>query len=376
MNNALVDLRRTLHQYPERSGEESSTAQLIVDFVSLYQPSHCIRDLGGHGVAFRYVFGSAGPTLVIRCELDALPIQEANNFMHRSKHDGISHKCGHDGHMAIVAGLSMWLQHAQFTKGTVVLLFQPSEETGQGAAAVLTDPDFLKLDPTHVFALHNLPGEPLHAICIKEGVFTATVQSLCIRLFGKKAHAAEPEHGINPTVAASELIQELAALENGEHGDSNFALLTPICIDIGAPNYGISPGTGELHYTIRTWSVAVMERVEAKIRELVSAIAEKHDLDQQMEWFEYFPETINDSAGVKLIKKVAVVNRLEVLHKTVPLRFGEDFGWFSKRYSTVFFGLGAGENQPQLHHADYDFPDELIQTGIRMFKGLISEILE
>ncbi len=376
MNDNLIKLRKTLHQYPDLSGKEGATAQRIVDFISLYQPSHCIRDLGGNGVAFSYVFGSAGPTLTIRCELDALPIQEANKFMHRSKHDGISHKCGHDGHMAIVAGLSIWLQHAQFTKGTVVLLFQPAEETGQGAAAVLANPDFLKLDPTHVFALHNIPGEPLHSICIKEGVFTATVQSLCIRLFGKKAHAAEPEHGLNPTVAASELIQELAALENGEYEDSNFVLLTPVCIDIGERSYGISAGTGELHYTLRTWNVAVMGQVETKIRVLVSVIAEKHNLDQQMEWFEYFPATVNDSAGVKLVKKVAAANRLEVLHKTVPLRFGEDFGWFSQRYTSVFFGLGAGEDHPPLHHTDYDFPDDLIQTGIKMFKGLISEILE
>lgn len=376
MNDILIDLRRTLHQYPDLSGRESFTAQRIVDFISLYEPSHCIRDMGGHGVAFSYVFGSVGPTIIIRCELDALPIQETNEFMHRSQHDGISHKCGHDGHMAIVAGLSAWLQQAPFKKGTVVLLFQPAEETGQGATAVLANSQFLKLEPTYVFALHNLPGEPLHSIIIKKGGITATVQSVCIRLAGKKSHASEPEHGVNPTIAASELIQKLAALEHRDVADPNFALLTPICIDIGERNYGISPEIGELHYTIRTWNNAAMEHLEAKIKELVSAIAQKYGLEHVTEWFEYFPATLNDGTGVKHVEKVAVANGLEVLNKTIPLRFGEDFGWFSQRYKSVLFGLGAGENQPPLHDASYDFPDDLIQTGITMFKGLISELLE
>lgn len=335
-----------------------------------------MRNIGGNGVAMSYVYGKDGPTIVIRCELDALPIQETNEFNHRSKHKGISHKCGHDGHMAIVAGLSAWLQQASFKKGTVALLFQPAEETGQGASAVLANSEFLKLDPTYVFALHNLPGEPLHSVIIKKGSFTASVQSVCIRLVGKKAHASEPEHGVNPTVAASELIQQLAILEHRDVADPCFALLTPICIDIGERNYGISPETGELHYTIRAWNNTVMEYLETKIKELVSVIAQKYGLNYDMEWFEYFPATINDENGVKLLEKVAVANGLEVLNKTVPLRFGEDFGWFSQRYKSVLFGLGAGENQPPLHHATYDFPDDLIQTGITMFKGLISEILE
>ena len=333
-------------------------------------------NIGGNGLVVSYVYGKDGPTIVIRCELDALPIQETNEFKHRSKHKGISHKCGHDGHMAIVAGLSAWLQKASFKNGTVVLLFQPAEETGQGASAVLANSEFLKLEPTYVFALHNLPGEPLHSVIIKKGGFTASVQSFCIRLVGKKAHASEPEHGVNPTVAASELIQQLAVLEHRDVADPYFALLTPICIDIGERNYGISPETGELHYTIRAWNNTVMEYLETKIKELVSVLAQKYGLNYDMEWFEYFPATINDENGVKLVEKVAVANGLEVLNKTVPLRFGEDFGWFSQRYKSVLFGLGAGENQPPLHHATYDFPDDLIQTGITMFKGLIAEILE
>jgi amidohydrolase len=376
MNETLIWLRKELHKKPELSGKEHTTANRIVEFVKDYHPTNIIEQIGGHGVAVIYEFGTNGKTIAIRCELDALPIVEENTFSHQSKNKGVSHKCGHDGHMAIVAGLSMWLAESQFKKGNVVLLFQPAEETGEGAAKMLADTKFTSLTPDYVFALHNLPGHKIHSILVKPGYFTATVQSLCIHLKGKKAHASEPENGVNPTLAAAALIQILSTFIHLDFESDDFATLTPICINIGERTYGISPENAELHYTIRTWSGQLMSELEDKIKDAVAIVAKKNQLDYDIDWFEFFPASENNAFCAELVKKVAKQKGLELNKKSTPLRFGEDFGWFSQHYKSAIFGLGAGEQHPSLHHSDYDFPDELIDTGLAMFKGLITEILQ
>jgi amidohydrolase len=375
MNKTLVRLRKELHQHPELSGEENATANRIVEFVKDYQPTNIIKNIGGAGVAVIYEFGNDGPTVAIRCELDALPIVEENTFSHQSKNKGVSHKCGHDGHMTIVVGLAMWLAEANLKKGSVILLFQPAEETGKGAAKMLADAKFIELAPDYVFALHNLPGNKLHSILVKPGYFTATVQSLCIHLKGKKAHASEPENGMNPTLATAELIQVLAKFANLDFKSADFSLLTPICMCIGERTYGISPEHAELHYTIRTWSGQLMSELEDKIKNAVGEVLKKYQLSYDIDWFEFFPASENNVFCTELVEKVAAQNGIELNKKPTPLRFGEDFGWYSRNYKSAIFGLGAGEQHPSLHHANYDFPDEIIDTGISMFKGMLEEIL-
>ncbi|MDF4204406.1 amidohydrolase [Maribacter sp. SA7] len=375
MNKTLLQLRKQLHQNPELSGKEYETAKSIIEFVKEFNPTQIIEAIGGAGVAVVYDFEESGPTVVIRCELDALPIVEENTFAHKSGNYGVSHKCGHDGHMTIVAGLAEWLSMAEFKKGKVVLLFQPAEETGEGAAKVLEDERFLSLDPDYVFALHNLPGEKMNAVIVKSGFFSATVQSFRIQLTGKKSHASEPENGVNPAIAVAELIQEIQSFTNANANSADFALLTPVHIHLGEKNYGISPDNAELHYTIRTWSGEVMSALESKIKQAVSKVSNTHKLKAEIDWFEFFPASNNNSDCVSLIEKAAHQNNLELVEHPKSLKFGEDFGWFSSKYKSAIFGLGAGEHQPALHHSDYDFPDELIETGLLMFKGLITDIL-
>ncbi|MEP2238843.1 MAG: amidohydrolase [Maribacter sp.] len=375
MNKTLLQLRKQLHQNPELSGKEYETAKRIIEFVKDFNPTQIIEAIGGAGVVVVYDFEESGPTVAIRCELDALPIVEENTFVHKSDNYGVSHKCGHDGHMTIVAGLAEWLSMAEFKKGKVVLLFQPAEETGKGAAQVLEDERFLNLHPDYVFALHNLPGEKMNAVIVKSGFFSATVQSFRIQLTGKKSHASEPENGVNPAMAVAELIQEIQSLTNANASSSDFALLTPVHVHLGEKNYGISPDNAELHYTIRTWSGEVMSALESKIKQAVSKVSNTHKLKAEIDWFEFFPASNNNSDCVSLIEKAAHQNNLELVEHPKSLKFGEDFGWFSSKYKSAIFGLGAGEHQPALHHSDYDFPDELIETGLLMFKGLITDIL-
>lgn len=378
MDNKLdkvIRLRWALHREPELSGQESVTASRIKAFIKLHNDTRILTNIGGNGLAGIYEFSNDGPVIMIRCELDALPIEESNTFEHHSVYPGISHKCGHDGHMAIVAGVVCWLKEQTFHRGKVILLFQPAEETGQGAHAVLTNTTFRDIQPDYIFALHNLPGEPLHSIILVQNRFSATVETVAIHLEGKQSHASEPEKGINPAMAVAEMIGDLAALNVTDTSDEHFALLTPVHITMGSKAYGISAGSAELHYTIRTWSEEVMKDLKAKLAAILERVAQAYSLKYRTDWFDYFPSAVNDPLCNELIRKAAVKNGLQLIEKPVPFKFGEDFGWYSKNFPSAMFGIGAGLDVPALHAVDYDFPDELIDTGIRMFARIIEVVL-
>jgi amidohydrolase len=375
MLSALVDLRKEIHQHPELSGCEVQTAERLKRFITDHSPATFITGLGGNGLAAIYDFGAPGPTIMFRCELDALPIEEVNQFEYRSVNPGISHKCGHDGHMAILAGLIFKIKEHDFKKGKIILLFQPAEENGQGAEAVLKDERFKDIQPDFVFALHNLPGKEMNSIIVKDEVFTATVQSLAIHLTGKVAHASEPENGINPAAAIAGIIDSFAKLNITATTDKDFRLLTPICIRMGEIAYGVSAGQAEIHYTLRTWSEENMEALEQSLIDIIETTCKKHNLYFSVDWFDYFPATVNNRNCVEIIREAARQNNFTLEENDVPIRFGEDFGWFSQQYKTAMFGLGSGINTPALHHHDYDFPDEIIETGVRMFESIARELL-
>ncbi|RRJ91357.1 amidohydrolase [Flavobacterium macacae] len=371
----IINLRKELHTNPELSGFEFETTKRIRQFLIQNQPTEIIENLGGTGLAAVYQFSNTGKTIVIRCELDALPIQEVNDFEHQSKTQGVSHKCGHDGHMAIVSGLGFWLKEQKFNSGKVVLLFQPAEENGEGAHKIVTDEKFKNLKPDYVFALHNIPKEPMHSIITIQKGFSAEVQSFIIKVKGKESHAAEPENGINPALAISEIIAEIANLEVVNTEDENFTIMTPVHVSMGQKSYGISPADGELHYTLRAWDNPKMEAVKSKIVNAVATISSKFQLEHTIEWIEYFPASINDKECNDYVIKAAAENSYKLIQKPHPFKFGEDFGWYAKEYKTAMFGLGAGIETPALHNADYDFPDELIETGITMFQNITGAIL-
>ena len=174
----LVKLRRTLHQQPELSGKEKHTAETLKAFLQRFQPDELIENLGGHGVAAVFNGKSDGPVVLFRCDLDALPIQEENSFDYRSEMPGIAHKCGHDGHMSIITGLAEAISMDRPEKGKVVLLYQPSEENGMGAERVINDPQYTKIQPDFVYALHNLPGFPKGSIVTNFPIFASASREI------------------------------------------------------------------------------------------------------------------------------------------------------------------------------------------------------
>lgn len=370
----LTKLRKLLHRFPELSGNETETAKRISGFLNSYKPTKLIEGIGGNGVAAVYSYFGSGPTVLIRCELDALPIEEINTFEHRSEDEHVSHKCGHDGHMSIVAGLAIHLSKNRPKTGKVVLLFQPAEENGEGAKAVLEDPQFEEIRPDYVFALHNLPGYPMHKVVCRSGSFTASVQSIIIKLHGKTSHAGEPDLGINPALAIAEILQQTDKLQVPKE-EKGFKQVTPIQIEMGEEAYGISAGYGEVKLTIRTWDSDTMEELAADCEKLAKKIGKKYKLKVEIDWTQFFSANQNGEDMVEVIREAAKANGFEFEEKQEPFRWGEDFGLFTEQFKGAMFGLGAGEKTPALHNPDYDFPDEITPTGVKMFATIIDHVL-
>lgn len=372
----LISLRKELHQYPETSGNEKKTAIRIQNFLKQYAPSKLHVNIGGNGVLAIYEGTEKGKTILLRCELDALPIQEINTFYYRSKIDNVSHKCGHDGHMTILCGVAKQLFEQPLKKGNVILLFQPAEENGTGAKAVLEDAIFKTINPNYVFALHNLPGYSKNQIVVKSGTFTSAVNSIIIKLFGKTSHAGEPEKGNNPAMAISGIISSFALKVQPNIHKEKYCLITPIYLEMGEKAYGVSAGYGEVHFTVRSDQNNFMEQIENELETKAKAIAKHYNLQPEITWTESFKANENDKDAVHFIRTAAKKSQLSILEKEVPFSFGEDFGLFTQHYKGALFGLGSGETIPALHNPDYDFPDEIITTGISIFYNLSKDILD
>ena len=371
----LIQLRQELHQFPEVSGNEKETAKRVLAFLSKYKPNEIITNLGGAGILAIYKGKQQGKSVLFRCELDALPIQEINSFSYKSTYEGVSHKCGHDGHMAILCGMAKKIFENPLEKGTVMLLFQPAEEDGNGAKRVLDDSNFKDIKPDFAFALHNLPGFKKNQIIIKENTFTCAVNSMIIQLEGKTAHAGEPENGINPALAISEIITLFNSKINNEIASNQYCLITPIHINMGEKAYGVSAGYGEVHFTVRSNSNVFMQKTERELEQIASEIAIKHSLKSNIHWTESFQANENNKEAVNYIKKSALNLNLNTLEKELPFTFGEDFGLFTQHFKGAMLGLGSGENTPSLHNPDYDFPDDIIETGVNIFHQISKEII-
>ena len=372
--NYLTNFRKKLHQFPELSGDEKQTAQAVVDELKGCNPSTIITKLGGHGVAAIFKGPLKGKTILFRAELDALPIQEVNTFEHTSQYPGISHKCGHDGHATILIGLARMLKLNPLLKGEVILLFQPAEENGNGAKAVLSDEKFKSIKPDFVFALHNVPDYDKGVVIVKNNSFTPSVTSLKITLKGKTSHAAEPENGINPDVALQEIIVAIKGLADTHVDSETFTVVTTVYATLGSEDYGISADYAELHFTIRCWTAKQLKNFKEISATLIQDISNKNQLKYTLDWIYEFDSNNNDDKAVDFIVAAAKSNSFTLIEKQTPFKWGEDFGAFTQQYKGAMFAVGSGKETPALHNPDYDFPDEITPYGVQMFHSIIKLI--
>lgn len=371
----LVNLRHELHQYPEASNQEKQTAERITRYLKSTSPDEIINDIGQYGIAALYHGKENGPTVMFRCELDALPIQEINQIEYSSVHEGMSHKCGHDGHMSIICGLANLLAKHRPTSGRVILLFQPAEETGEGAKRVIHDEKFKFIEPDFIYALHNLPGFEKHQIVMKDDIFASASRGLIINLKGTPSHASHPQDGHNPSLAVSQIIQHLFEIPQMHTQLHKAALITPIYMRVGSLAFGTSAGDGEVMATLRSHDEEDMQIIADKAVKVVNRLADLHELDAEISWTDAFEPVKNDKKCTQVVQNVTDHLNIKSHQMEQPFPWSEDFGLFTSHYKGALFGLGSGKNQPQLHNNDYDFPDDIIETGVTIFWNIIKHHL-
>jgi len=370
ISDELIKLRRNLHRLPELSGNEHETSVRIKQFLSMFNPDELSDNIGGYGVAACFYGKQTGPKVLFRCELDALPITETNTMAYKSKNKGIAHKCGHDGHMAILAGLAAYINQHRPQKGSVVLLFQPAEETGQGAFLVTQDKTYKqKLQPDYAFALHNIPGIDLGKVVWKPETFASASRGFIAHLQGKTSHAGEPENGKSPALAMANIIKAIDNLPQTQNYQS-FTLTTVIHAVLGERAFGTTPGKAVVMATLRSWKDEDMLKLTNAAEEYVKQQCLDFDLTHKIEYVEDFPATVSHPEALEILRQVLEKESINNEELSEPFRWSEDFAHFGKNAKAVLFGLGSGKLQPQLHNPDYDFPDQLIDKGVKIFASI------
>jgi amidohydrolase len=369
----LIQTRRYLHQHPELSNQEVETQSFLKEQLKQLGPDQLI-ELANTGLLAVFEGEQEGPTILVRTDIDALPIEEANEEMeYKSENEGVAHKCGHDGHMTMALGLSKWIHKKGLKKGQLLVLFQPAEENAAGAKAVLEDENFT-FQPDYVFALHNVPSFPSGSIVLRKKTFSASVRSIAIKFKGKTAHAAEPEQGICPDMAISKLLAFANAYTLNDPSKDSFRLITPIYVRLGQKAYGTLPAKGEIHFTMRTWTPKEMKKLVKDLEYEIEELAVNEKLDVDYDYLEVFPAVMNNDGAVEYCKKAADALGFEVIEKETPFKWGEDFGAFTQEFKGMMFGLGSGKDQAALHNDRFDFPDEILPNGIKMYDKIVELI--
>ena len=377
----ILQIRHSLHQNAGLSGDESFAHDCIEKYLRSLKPEILETHVGGYGIIAEFKGEKAGKTVAFRADTDALPIDEKEECTagYSSKISGVGHKCGHDGHTAILLDFAARIAAERPKSGNVVLLFQPEEETGKGAAKLLASGLLEKLRVDAVFGLHNLPGVPLGQVAVKYGTFAAASCGMTIKLHGVEAHAAYPADGINPGNAVAEIIGLVdnvnsANMYNPANPDK-FKQITLICVRLGQPAFGTSAGEAEVMLTLRAYSNQDMEQLLSDTEARISEISGRNRLKVEISYCEKFHALENRDEFVDIISRAATQENLSLMELDEPRRWSEDFADYLLKLPGAFFGLGAGSEHLPLHHPDYDFPDELIETGGRLFYRIAEDFL-
>ncbi len=363
----LVKIRKELHSLAELSGKEVKTRAYLKNLLEPLDPDD-LFELSGSLIA---VFDSktGGENIAFRADIDALPISETGSFAHRSKDPLVSHLCGHDGHSTIMLGLAEHISQNRPESGKAVLIFQSAEETGEGAKALVKDERFLSLGIKRTFGFHNLPGLKQGTIYLKKNSFASSSVGLEVRFKGKTSHSSQPENGISPVPAITRLIEFIEQLKADQKNlfDSKI-LITVVGIKAGNKDFGISPDKGQIFMTIRAYMNSDMDKISTLIEAEINKISSDLKVLSEYEYFEYFPAVENCNEMVSFIEKLCSEKAIQYEHLKEPYFWSEDFAFYGELSKICFFGIGSGIKQPHLHALNYDFNDNIIKTGVEMYK--------
>jgi hippurate hydrolase len=369
----LTDLRHDLHRNPELGFNEDRTKTIVADY---------LRKLGldvyeGTGVVGVLKAGKGNRAIGLRADMDALPIEEKNTHDYVSANPGIMHACGHDGHTAMLLGAAELLTKSQDFDGTVVFIFQPNEELGLGALAMI-DEGLMEQHPIEeIYAIHNLPGAPVGQISTRIGQICASESLFEIRITGKGGHASMPHVGVDPIPVGAEMVLALQTIIARKMAPSSGAVIsvTEFLTD-GQRN--VLPGQVILKGDVRARHPDDRKALETFMRQIVSGVATAHGITASMTFNTEFIEAINAEEPTQAVIRTSKSLGLDTVENCPPMSFSEDFAHLSDAVPGCFLLLGNGVDgacgQP-LHSSDYDFNDALLPIGAEFWASLAKDRL-
>ncbi len=374
----MVCWRRHFHKHPELAFEEAGTSALVAEQLHALG-LEVTEGVGGTGVIGRLSRGASERAIGLRADMDALPISEANTFAHTSRHSGRMHACGHDGHTAMLLGAASYLVRSGRFDGTATFIFQPAEENGKGARAMIDDGLFARFPVDAVFAMHNLPGLPAGAFAVRTGEMMACEDTFAIRVDGRGAHAALPHRAIDPIVIGAEIVTALQTIASRTIDPLDNAVVSVTDFDVAATR-NVLPPSVTLRGDCRAFRSEVQDRIENTMRRLVDGICAAHGAQGALAYNREFAATVNtpDEADLaaRVIKKTFGSEAL--VNDAAPLMASEDFGFMLHLRPGAYVLIGNGTDGAagkSLHSPDYDFNDEILPTGAAFWTALVESYL-
>lgn len=368
--------RRDFHACPELGYQEQKTSRRVAELLTSFG-LQVHSGLAGTGVVATLENGP-GPVIGLRADMDALPITELGDVSYKSRNPGVMHACGHDGHTAMLLAAAAHLTQTRRFRGTVHFVFQPAEENLGGARKMVEEGLFERFPMDGIYALHNWPGLPLGHVAVNEGPMMASLDAFEITLTGKSCHAAMPESGADPIVAAAQLIMALQTIPSRRLSPQESAVVSITQIN-GGEAINVLPDKVVLRGTFRCLSNRVRERVKGLIAHYVSTQPQVSDVQGSIAWYPGYPVTKNHRAEALKVREaaVAVLGEAAVSGQIAPSMASEDFACMLEACPGAYFWIGTDGETPSkpLHNAGYDFNDDLIEHCVTLWTALVEKLL-
>lgn len=366
--------RHDLHRNPELGFAETRTARMIASELRA-AGIEVHEGVGGTGVVGILRRGSGGGAIAIRAEMDALPIAEQNDFAYRSANPDRMHACGHDGHASMLLGAARHLAASGKFGGVATFIFQPDEENGRGARAMIADGLFERFPADAVYALHNLPGLEAGRIAVRPGPTMACEDTFAIEIAGKGAHAAMPHRGIDPIVAGAHVVASLQTIVSRALDPVENAVVSVTDFRTsGARN--VIPGSVVITGDARSFSAPVGDSIEASMRRISAGVAAAHGATSDVRYDREFTATVNTPREAAIVAELgaSLFGTEKVDANCPPLLASDDFGALLEHRPGAYFFLGngvEGANGRALHNPAYDFNDCILATGAEFWVRLV-----
>jgi amidohydrolase len=372
-----VAIRRDLHAHPELAFEETRTAGIVAERLrALGLDVH--TGIGGTGVVGVLAGAHAGPTIMLRADMDALPMAEENDVAYVSRNAGVTHACGHDAHVAMLLGAAAILrERTSEIHGRIAFVFQPAEEGGGGARAMLDDGLIARFGIERAYGLHvvNVAGTdiaPSGSFGLRPGPLMAAVDSFDLVVEGMGGHGAMPHRSIDPVVVASDVVGALQRVVSREIDPVEPAVVTIGAIN-GGTTYNVIPPRVALKGTVRTMTGATRDAMEARIRRIAEHTCAAANATCTLQWHPSYPVTVNDPAEAAFVTAtLAAEFGAERVREIAPVMGSEDFSYFAEVVPACFYFLGAGDAAHLLpnHHPAFDIDERAMEAGIRAHVAL------